>query len=31
MGWDIMDFVHAAQDGGQRWALLNMVVNLQIP
>lgn len=31
MGWDIMDFVHTAQDGEQRWALLNMVVNFQVP
>jgi len=31
MGWDIADLVHTAQDGEQRWAHLNMVVNLQVP
>jgi hypothetical protein len=29
--WEGMDWIYLAQDRDQWWALLNMVMNLQIP
>jgi hypothetical protein len=31
MGWGIMDWIHLAQDRNQWQALVNMVMNLQVP
>jgi hypothetical protein len=31
MGWEGVDIMHLAQDSDQWWALVNMVINLQIP
>jgi hypothetical protein len=31
MGWGSMDWIHPAQDRDQWKALLNMVMNLQVP
>jgi hypothetical protein len=30
MGWQGVDQVHQAKDGGQWWALVNMVMNFQV-
>jgi hypothetical protein len=29
--WGCMDCVHLAQDRGQRWALVNTIMNLWVP
>jgi hypothetical protein len=31
IGWEGVDCMHPAQDRDQWWALVNMVVNLQVP
>jgi hypothetical protein len=31
IGWEVMYWMHLAQDGDQRWALVNMVMNIQVP
>jgi hypothetical protein len=31
IGWEGEDWIHLAQDRNQWWALLNMVMNLQVP
>jgi hypothetical protein len=31
IGWDGMDWIKLAQDGDQWRALVNMVINLQVP
>jgi hypothetical protein len=31
IGWDVMDWIDLAQDRGQRWALVNTVMNLWVP
>jgi hypothetical protein len=28
IGWKVVDWIHLAQDRGQWWALVNMVMNL---
>jgi hypothetical protein len=28
IGWEVVDWMHVAQDRVQRWALVNMVMNL---
>jgi hypothetical protein len=30
IGWEIVDWMHLAQDGDQWWALVNMVMNLWV-
>jgi hypothetical protein len=30
-GWKVVDGMHLAQDRDHRWALVNMVMNLQVP
>jgi hypothetical protein len=30
IGWDGVDWIHPAQDRGQRWILVNMIMNLQV-
>jgi hypothetical protein len=30
-GWEHMDWIHLAQHRDQWWALVNMVMNLQLP
>jgi hypothetical protein len=31
IGWGSMDWINMAQDRGQGWVLVNMVINLQVP
>jgi hypothetical protein len=31
IGWDVMDWIDLAQDGGQWRTLVNTVLNLQVP
>jgi len=31
IGWDIVDWMHMAQDRDQWWALVNTVTNLLVP
>jgi hypothetical protein len=31
IGWEVLYWTHLAQDKDQWWALVNMVINLQIP
>jgi hypothetical protein len=31
IGWDVVDWIGLSQDMGQRRALVNMVMNLQVP
>jgi hypothetical protein len=31
IGWSCMDCIHVAQDRAQWWALVNMIMNLQVP
>jgi hypothetical protein len=31
LGWEGADWIHLAQDRDQWWALVNMVMNLQVP
>jgi hypothetical protein len=31
IGWEGVDWMHLAEDRDQWWALVNMVVNLQVP
>jgi len=31
IGWEVVDWMHLAQDRDQWWALVNMVMNLQVP
>jgi hypothetical protein len=30
-GWEDVDWIHLAQDRDQWWALVNTVMNLQVP
>jgi hypothetical protein len=31
IGWECVDWIHLAQDMDQGWAVVNMVMNLQVP
>jgi hypothetical protein len=31
IGWEVVDWMHLAQDRDQWWAHVNMVMNLQVP
>jgi hypothetical protein len=31
IGWEVVKLMHLAQDRDQRWALLNIVMNLRVP
>jgi hypothetical protein len=31
IGWEGVDWIYLAQDRNQWWALVNMVMNLQVP
>ena len=31
IGWDITDWIDLAQDGDKWWAVVNTVMNLQVP
>jgi hypothetical protein len=31
IGWEGVDWIHLAQDWNQWWALVNLVINLQVP
>jgi len=31
MGWVGMDWIHLTQNSGKWWALVNIVMNLQVP
>jgi hypothetical protein len=31
IGWEGVNWIHLAQDRDQWWAILNMVMNLQVP
>jgi hypothetical protein len=31
IGWGGVNWLHLAQDRDQKWALLNMVMNLRVP
>jgi hypothetical protein len=30
-GWEVVDWIHVAQDGDQRRTVVNMVMNLRVP
>jgi hypothetical protein len=31
IGWEVLDYMHLAQDRGQRWAVVNTVMNFRVP
>jgi hypothetical protein len=31
IAWEVVDWIHLAQDKDQWWALVNTVMNLQVP
>jgi hypothetical protein len=31
IGWEILDWMHLAQDWDQWWVLVNTIMNLQVP
>jgi hypothetical protein len=31
MGWEVVDWIHLAQDSDQCWNLVNTVMNLRVP
>jgi hypothetical protein len=30
-GWEVVDWIHLAEDRDKSWAVLNTVMNLQVP
>jgi hypothetical protein len=31
MGYEVVDWIHLTEDRDQLWAVVNMVMNLQVP